>query len=66
MVEIAKALSLQLRILILDEPTSALTITEERRRLLASCAYLANRGVAVVYISTAWPRSSRSPRESRS
>ena len=50
MVEIAKALSLQLRILILDEPTSALTITEGRR-LFRVLRLLADRGVAVVYVS---------------
>jgi ABC-type sugar transport system ATPase subunit len=49
-VEIAKALSRDLRILILDEPTAALTLTETQR-LFAVCRKLAANGVAIVYVS---------------
>ncbi len=50
MVEIAKALSLNARILILDEPTSSLTLTETER-LLEVIADLRSQGVSVIYIS---------------
>ena len=50
MVEIARALSLDARILIMDEPTSALS-ERETRALFASIRRLTARGVAVVYIS---------------
>ncbi|HUG43010.1 MAG TPA: sugar ABC transporter ATP-binding protein [Acidobacteriota bacterium] len=50
MVEIAKALSQQARILIMDEPTSSLTVAETNR-LLALAEELRARGVAVVYVS---------------
>lgn len=50
MVDIAKALSHQLRLLILDEPTSALTISEARN-LFRVLRLLAGRGVSVVYVS---------------
>ena len=43
MVEIAKALSLNARILIMDEPTSSLTLTETER-LLALIARAARAG----------------------
>lgn len=49
-VEIAKALSRELRLLILDEPTAALTIAETER-LFAVVRTLAAQGVAVIYIS---------------
>lgn len=49
-VEIAKALSRDLRLLILDEPTAALTLTESER-LFELIRALAGRGVAVIYIS---------------
>jgi ABC-type sugar transport system ATPase subunit len=49
-VEIAKALSQELRLLILDEPTAALTLTETER-LFAIVRRLAAGGVAVVYVS---------------
>ncbi len=49
-VEIAKALSRELRLLILDEPTAALTLTETER-LFAVIRRLAASGVAVVYVS---------------
>jgi ribose transport system ATP-binding protein len=50
MVEVAKALSFQARILIMDEPTSALTETEIHE-LFATIGRLTARGVAVIYIS---------------
>ena len=50
MVEIAKALSFDLRLLILDEPTAALTLAETER-LFAIVRGLAATGVAVIYIS---------------
>ncbi len=49
-VEIAKALSRDLRLLILDEPTAALTLTETER-LFAVIRRLAAGGVSVVYVS---------------
>ena len=50
MVEIAKALSLKARILIMDEPTSSLTLTETAR-LLEVVHDLRAQGVAIIYIS---------------
>ncbi|WP_448951588.1 sugar ABC transporter ATP-binding protein [Labrys neptuniae] len=50
LVEIAKALSLQARILIMDEPTSALS-PGECERLFGIIRKLAASGVAIVYIS---------------
>lgn len=50
MVEIAKALSLNARILIMDEPTSSLTLTETER-LLEVIKELRSQGVSVIYIS---------------
>src|SRR5579875_1472953 len=50
MVEIARALSRQARLLIMDEPTSSLT-QRETERLFAVIAELKRSGVAVVYIS---------------
>ena len=50
MVEIAKALSLKARILIMDEPTSSLTLTETAR-LLEVVTELKAQGVAIIYIS---------------
>jgi ribose transport system ATP-binding protein/rhamnose transport system ATP-binding protein len=49
-VEIAKALSRDVKLLILDEPTAALTLTETER-LFAMVRWLAASGVAVIYIS---------------
>jgi ribose transport system ATP-binding protein len=50
MVEIAKALSLDARLIIMDEPTSSLTLSETDR-LLSVIAELKSHGVAIVYIS---------------
>jgi ribose transport system ATP-binding protein len=50
MVEVAKALSLEARVLIMDEPTSALT-EQEIRELFATIRRLKARGVAIAYIS---------------
>ena len=50
MVEIAKALSLQARILIMDEPTSSLTLTETES-LMRVVKELRARGVSIIYIS---------------
>lgn len=50
MVEIAKALSLNARILIMDEPTSSLTLTETAR-LLEVTKDLRSHGVSIIYIS---------------
>ncbi len=50
MVEIAKALSLQSRLVILDEPTSSLPIAETEK-LLQVIAGLKAHGIAVIFIS---------------
>jgi len=50
MVEVAKALSIDARILVMDEPTSALT-EKEIERLFAVIRALRERGVAIIYIS---------------
>jgi ribose transport system ATP-binding protein/rhamnose transport system ATP-binding protein len=50
LVDIAKALSQQVRLLILDEPTSSLTISEARH-LFKVLHQLADRGVAIVYVT---------------
>jgi len=50
MVEIAKALSLDARVIIMDEPTSSLTLTETDR-LLEVIADLQRHGVSTIYIS---------------
>jgi ABC-type sugar transport system ATPase subunit len=49
-VEIAKALSRDLRLLILDEPTAALTLTETEK-LFEVVRKLAKGGVSVIYVS---------------
>src|SRR6185436_17818484 len=50
LVEIAKALSLNARLLIMDEPTSSLTLAEAGR-LHEVVASLRERGAAVIYIT---------------
>jgi len=50
LVEIAKALSLNARIIIMDEPTSSLTLSETER-LLRLVRELSKQGVSVIYIS---------------
>ncbi len=50
MVEIAKALSLDARVVIMDEPTSSLTL-QETDRLLQVARDLRAEGVSIVYIS---------------
>src|ERR1700733_10416096 len=50
LVEIAKALSLNARLIIMDEPTSSLTLTETNRLLELVCE-LSEQGVSVIYIS---------------
>jgi ribose transport system ATP-binding protein len=50
MVEVAKALSLDARIIIMDEPTSALT-EREIKDLFAAITRLKARGVSIIYIS---------------
>ncbi len=50
LVEIAKALTLDCRILILDEPTAALT-ESEARTLFGIMRNLADQGISIIYIS---------------
>jgi ribose transport system ATP-binding protein len=50
LVEIAKALSLDARLIIMDEPTSSLTASETER-LLATVKRLRTSGVSVIFIS---------------
>ena len=50
LLEIAKALSLDARLVIMDEPTSSLTLTETSR-LLKVVADLKASGVSVIFIS---------------
>ena len=54
LVEIAKALSLNARILIMDEPTSSLSLTESRL-LLKVVDDLRAQGVGIIYISHRLP-----------
>ncbi len=50
LIEIAKALSMNAQILLLDEPTSALS-DEERERLFSILRGFQERGVAIIYVS---------------
>ncbi|MGX1500387.1 ribose transport system ATP-binding protein [Labrenzia sp. MBR-25] len=50
LLEIARALSMNARLVILDEPTSSLTLSETER-LLSVMRQLQSRGVAVLFIS---------------
>ena len=60
MVEIAKALSLNARLVIMDEPTSSLTLTETER-LLDVIKELRAMALASFTFPTALARSGRSP-----
>ena len=64
LVEIAKALSLQARVLVLDEPTSALS-EHESQRLFALLATLKSRGAGIVYISHRLAEVRQMPTRSR-
>ena len=55
LVEIAKALSMNARVIIMDEPTSSLS--REAERLFEVVEDLKNQGVAIIYISIASVRS---------
>jgi inositol transport system ATP-binding protein len=50
MVEIARALSMESRIIIMDEPTSALS-EQEVERLFRIVADLKNRGLSIIYVT---------------
>ena len=50
MVEIAKALSLNAKVILMDEPTSSLT-TEETKQLFKVIEMLKSKGVGIVFIS---------------
>jgi ribose transport system ATP-binding protein len=54
LVEIAKAASIEVRVLLLDEPTSALS-DPEARRLFGIVRDLSSSGVAIVYVSHRLP-----------
>ena len=60
LVVIARALSKKARLLILDEPTAALT-ENEAQRLFERMRALTARGVAIIFVSHRLARSSRSP-----
>jgi len=68
MVEIAKSLSLDASIIVMDEPTSSLQLQPRRPTelnevevLLDLILKLRDRGKAVIYILTVWVKSSASP-----
>ncbi len=65
MVEIARALSIEARVLILDEPTSSLT-DDEVEALFGLVRRLREQGVATIFVSTGSTRSSPSSIASRS
>jgi ABC-type sugar transport system ATPase subunit len=54
MVEIARAMSTDVRILVLDEPTSSLT-DEETKGLFVAIRRLKERGVCIIYVSHRLP-----------
>jgi ribose transport system ATP-binding protein len=58
LVEIAKALALQPKVLVLDEPTEALTAVETEQ-LFVQIAKIKSRGTAIVYISHRLPEVRR-------
>ncbi|MBC8141151.1 MAG: sugar ABC transporter ATP-binding protein [Armatimonadetes bacterium] len=51
LVEIAKALSINAQLIIMDEPTSSLTLSETERLLSLVAELKRERGVSIVYIS---------------
>ena len=59
MVEIAKAVSIDARILIMDEPTSALT-EKEITELFTRIRKLRSDGVSIIYIRIVWKSSLKS------
>ena len=63
-VEIAKALAIEAKLVILDEPTATLT-DREIEELFAVIEDLKSQGIGVLYICTAWRRSSASRTASR-
>ena len=68
MVEIAKAVSFQSKVIVFDEPTSSLT-EEEVEHLFRIINMLRDRGVGIIYIShkmARWQRSNGSPTRSPS
>ena len=65
-VEIAKAISLNVRVLIMDEPTASLSAHEVAPALQAGHATCATRASPSSSSATAWRRCSRSPTRSRS
>ena len=50
MVEIARALSVEARLIIMDEPTAALSAAEVGR-LLALVRVLRDRGIGIIYVT---------------
>lgn len=60
LVEIARALHRDARILVLDEPTTALS-ARETDRLFALIRQLRAKGLALIYISIVWMKSMSSP-----
>ena len=58
-IEIAKSVSLNCKLLILDEPTSSLT-EKETARLFDLVKELSGRGISILYISHAWRKSLKS------
>ncbi|MCW6508190.1 sugar ABC transporter ATP-binding protein [Lichenifustis flavocetrariae] len=50
MVEIARALSMEARLIIMDEPTAALSVAEVER-LLALVRILKGRGIGIIYVT---------------
>jgi ribose transport system ATP-binding protein len=64
-VEIVKALSMNCKVIIFDEPTASLT-EQETERLFSIIANLKARGLCVLYISHRCPKSSASATRCRS
>ena len=64
-VEIAKAISLNVRVLIMDEPTASLS-AHEVQELFKLVRDLKRQGVAILLSAIAWKRCSRLPTGSRS